>query len=388
MPFPRGRKWQSYTMAVCNRIRANNYRLIVKRECVFRTELKGDVMMRDYIDNHSLTRDPPLNPRDAFYGGRTENYVKFYETKNDEKIKYVDVTSLYPYICKAGKFPLRHPVLYIGESECRDFAGQNYENFSTKVEGIVYCKILPPRNLFHPVLPIKMHGKLLFGLCRTCCEEMSKIDCIHKNEDLRCFKGTWVSLELKKALEMGYVIKTVYEIWQYQMTQYDSVSKNGDLFAEYIDTFYKLKTKASGLPEEFATIAEYVEYIKEQEGIELDGSRFEKNPSFRVVEKTCLNSLWGFFGQQENKTQTRIVDNPSDLHALLTSPMTEVSGIVPVNDNILYVSTRFKEDTFIPLNTANVIVAAFVTAQARLKLYSYLEKLGESTIYCDTDSAN
>ena len=34
----------------------------------------------------------------------------------------------------------------------------------------------------------------------------------------------------------------------------------------------------------------------------------------------------------------------------------------------------------------NVAVAAYVTTQARLKLYKLLSKLGNSVLYCDTDS--
>jgi len=34
----------------------------------------------------------------------------------------------------------------------------------------------------------------------------------------------------------------------------------------------------------------------------------------------------------------------------------------------------------------NVAVAAYVTTQAHLKLYEYLRELGESVLYCDTDS--
>ena len=83
----------------------------------------------------------------ALCGGRTENFVKLYEMKEGEKIKYVDVTSLYPFICKRGEFLVGHPKLYVGLAECKDFTGENYENFSAKVDGIVYCKVLPPRNL-------------------------------------------------------------------------------------------------------------------------------------------------------------------------------------------------------------------------------------------------
>jgi hypothetical protein len=33
-------------------------------------------------------------------------------------------------------------------------------------EGLIKCKILPPRGLYIPVLPVKMNNKLLFTLCR------------------------------------------------------------------------------------------------------------------------------------------------------------------------------------------------------------------------------
>ena len=39
-----------------------------------------------------------------------------------------------------------------------------------------------------------------------------------------------------------------------------------------------------------------------------------------------------------------------------------------------------------PTKHTNVVIAAYVTAHARLVLYSYLERLGERTLYCDTDS--
>ena len=108
--------------------------------------------------------------------------------------------------------------------------------------------------------------------------------------------------------------------------------------------------------------------------------------ALRGVAKLCLNSLWGFFGQQENKLRTKIIRNAAELQALLVCPMTEVAGLLPVNDNVLYMSMRTKEGCYEPLNTANVVLAAYVTAQARLKLYSYLEHLGPSSLYCDTDS--
>ena len=43
-----------------------------------------------------------------------ENITR-YEVTDTEKIRYVDVCSLYPYVLKMGIFPLGQPKIYIGE---------------------------------------------------------------------------------------------------------------------------------------------------------------------------------------------------------------------------------------------------------------------------------
>ncbi|KAJ8967427.1 hypothetical protein NQ317_001104 [Molorchus minor] len=57
-------------------------------------------------ESHPLVTLSPLNPRYAFYGGRTGNTVEYYKCRPGEKIKYVDVCSLYPWACRYGKSPL------------------------------------------------------------------------------------------------------------------------------------------------------------------------------------------------------------------------------------------------------------------------------------------
>ena len=51
----------------------------------------------------------PLNPNEAFYGGRKNANCLYYECKEGEKIRYVDFTSLYPSINKYGSYPMSHP---------------------------------------------------------------------------------------------------------------------------------------------------------------------------------------------------------------------------------------------------------------------------------------
>ena len=68
------------------------------------------------LSSHPCLKNSPLNIRDAMYVGRTEATKTYYKIRQGEIIYYVDVISLYPYICKYGNFPVGHPNVYVGAS--------------------------------------------------------------------------------------------------------------------------------------------------------------------------------------------------------------------------------------------------------------------------------
>ncbi|XP_036147283.1 uncharacterized protein LOC118647134 [Monomorium pharaonis] len=370
------------------RLQRLGYRVTEKWECDFDREVRENREMQTYFENHALLKLAPLNPREAFYDGRTENIATHYEVKGTEKMPYVDVCFLYPYVLKTGAFPIGHPDIYIGE-ECGRLIGTapnfNFDN----VEGLVRCKVLPPRDLYHPVLPYRVNGKLIFGLCRSCYETFSTLPCTHDSPSDREFEGTWVSCELRKAVEKGYFVTEVSEIWQYNVTRYDPGTRQGGLFAEYINTFLQLKQEASGWPSECQDDEAKERYLREYEkteGIVLEKNNIARNSGLRSVAKLCLNSFWGKFGQRANLPKTEIVKTFHHFATLLTSPEHEITGILPVNDEVMYVSWRLREEAVVASPITNVVIAAYTTAQARLVLYSYLEKLDKRALYCDTDS--
>lgn len=57
-----------------------------------------------------------------------------------------------------------------------------------------------------------------------------------------------------------------------------------------------------------------------------------------------------------------------------------------VSDKMVAVSYDFKEEFVEVLANTNTVIAAYTTAQARLKLYSYIENLQHRVVYFDTDS--
>ena len=55
-------------------------------------------------------------------------------------------------------------------------------------------------------------------------------------------------------------------------------------------------------------------------------------------------------------------------------------------DDLLEVVYTQHKDDVTPSTKTNIFIAAFTTCWARLKLYSYLDILGERVLYYDTDS--
>jgi hypothetical protein len=107
---------------------------------------------------HPIVRHAPMCTRDSLYGVRTEAMRLHYKIREEqESVQYCDVMSLYPYICKYFKFPIGHLTIHVGDI-CADIEA------CLKMEGLMKCSVVPPKDLFHPVLPFRHNKKLLFCL--------------------------------------------------------------------------------------------------------------------------------------------------------------------------------------------------------------------------------
>lgn len=352
------------------------YTLIEKWECDLRKELEANKEMDAFFKSVNIM--DPIGPREAFYGGRTNAIKLYHKCQGGEQIDYVDVCSLYPWVCKTGVFPLKHP----------EIITENFENLAKKpYTGIIKCTVLPPRGLYHPVLPYRCNGKLLFPLCKTCAE--AQIDVCEQHGDLeRALTGSWVTLELYKALEKGYIVLKIHEIWHYSETeQYDPQAKSGGLFTEYINTFLRLKQQADGYPSSAKTDREKNRYISEyeqMEGVKLDPSKIERNSGMRALAKLMLNSFWGKFGQRNNLSHTEYFSEPEEFFKLIFDNTKNIPSVQFFGECTACVRYTIEDEFLQALQNTNPIIASFVTAQARLKLYSYLELLQERVLYMDT----
>jgi len=150
-----------------------------------------------------------------------------YKARKIETIQYVDFMSLYPYICKYFKFPVGHPIIHVGDA-CKDIEA------CLRMDGLIKCSILPPEKLYHPVLPFSFNNKLMFCLCRTCVlTSSSGEEYVHTRDEDRALTGTWVMDEVRLAVEKGYRILEIYEVYEYQVTQYNPETDEGGHFVDY-----------------------------------------------------------------------------------------------------------------------------------------------------------
>ena len=174
--------------------------------CQWEKEKESNEECREFVNRLDFMER--LNPRDAFFGGRT-NAAKLYHRCNDhEHIEYVDFTSLYLTINKYGEYPIKHPDVYLNPQD------QDISHYY----GVAKCRVRAPRGLYHPVLPVRVGEKLMFPMCVKCAEaELEKPllerSCACPHDDVeREFVGTWCTPELMVAKDKGYDILQIYEV--------------------------------------------------------------------------------------------------------------------------------------------------------------------------------
>ena len=197
---------------------------------------------------------------------------------------------------------------------------------------------------------------------------------------------TWPTPELQEAINQGYVIQHVYEVWHF-------TRNSNTMFSSYVDTFLKIKQEASGWPEWVGDDPDkrqqYLDDYQAKEGIALDPDKIDKNPGRRSLAKMMLNSFWGKYGQQGNKSQVEsISSSQTKLYELLNDDSRELQTLRVMNDEMIeVVYKRVDEEETVQVNI-NIFVACFTTCWARLKLYreGLSQLLPQQVLYFDTDS--
>lgn len=237
----------------------------------------------------------------AYYGGRCEAFKR----GMIENYNYYDFNSLYPSVM-LNEFPNPNTLRV---NHLNEFG--YIENF----DGISLVEVHCPKNIF-PLLPYRYDNKLLFPN--------------------GTFTGWFTNVELRKAHEIGYVIKKIYKTFYFK--------ENCIPFYSYVKELYD----------------ERLRYKK------------ENNPMESVI-KLVMNSLYGKFGEKFTN-RDEWIPLPDTLEELRKIKDFERVG------NFL----RVKKDLEEPKPYCIPIWCSYVTAYGRIKLYESLIK--SAPVYCDTDS--
>ncbi|XP_077961146.1 uncharacterized protein LOC144382995 [Gasterosteus aculeatus] len=364
-----GRQYRVFMDKIYSLQKQHGLRVVVMWECEWSSLKRTSGAVQAFMVTYK--KRERLEPRKALFGGRTNAMKLYHKIGADEKIRYYDFTSLYPTVQAKKQYPVGHPQVILKDFESID-----------KYFGLIKCTVLPPRGLFHPVLPYRCHDKLMFPLCGKCAEDLNQSgECTHGDRD-RLLAGVWVSIELQKAVEKGYRLVSIDEVWHFP-------NKTDTLFSGYVKTFMKCKQEASGYPGHVKTPDDKEKYVKdyfEKEGIQLNPDKIRVNKAMRSCNKLLLNSLWGRFSMRNNMPACELITDPARFTQLMFSDHFDVRQFCFISDDVALVQWRHADARGSRIKDVNVFIGALTTAHARLMLYDLLDKLQERVLYCDTDS--
>ena len=345
----------------------------------FRINLKA---REEYYDK--LEQVGGCDLRGGYYGGRTNNRKFIVECDGESSwLEYQDFTSLYPAVLAKYTYMIGHPTVV--RKDFDKYVDSSCTAFKQPVFGFVKCTVVPPKRLQFPILPARIHDRLMFVLCRTCAHEKARTLCRHSDQE-RALTDTFATPELEEALAHGYRITDVIEILHWEQ-------QSSELFKPFVYKWLKIKQEASGYPSWAVTEqqkAQYVNDYKEQQGIELDPTKIERNEIVREMAKRQLNSFYGKFAENENKEQAELVSTYQRMHQLMSDPKIIVTGAVTVSEDNIFVNWRYVNNEDARQGVVNVAIASFITSYARRELWRALNTVEErcpgSVAYFDTDS--
>jgi len=317
-----------------------------------------------------------IQDREFFFGGRTEVFRPYVR---EGPIQHIDVTSMYPYICSHKMIPFGHPEIYFGGTCDRARLEKSHPD---RYFGYIRCFVVPN--------PRCMLGLLPSRASTTGTDKTERLVF-----SLEPQQGTWFSEEIYLAMENGYQVTELYEVYHFPPDR-----RTDEYFRGYMSFFLAMKQESEGWVKNGASSENPTEEEKDriienlfaQNGYmaRMKKENVRKNPVRRALAKLYLNCLWGKLAQDMEKVIAMILGDYS-------SWMKEIV----MNPEVMHESLRYrqmpgaafmcyfqKQKEYKRLNPqVNIWIAAAVTAWARTILHRKMLEIGpENVVYCDTDS--
>jgi len=147
--------------------------------------------------------------------------------------------------------------------------------------------------------------------------------------------------EVRLAVEKGYRILEIYEVYEYQVTQYSSDNSDGGLFVDYINTSLKTKGETSGHPRWVRSPADeerYVESFWKNVGISPEKEYIKSNTAKWGLAKICLYTMWGKLTERNDRTQEKIYFGLQKTLQFLATTSIEVTNLAIASDDLFWVT--------------------------------------------------
>ena len=99
---------QRYALTIEKKVHLESlgYKVVSMWEHDFLHQIRTNDQLKAFVTQLSV--ESRLDPRDSFFGGRTNASKLYYKAGKDEKLKYIDFTSLYPTVNKYDRYPIGH----------------------------------------------------------------------------------------------------------------------------------------------------------------------------------------------------------------------------------------------------------------------------------------
>ena len=161
-----------------------------------------------------------------------------------------------------------------------------------KGKGLSNVRFYLPGN-YHPVFPFKRNSKLMFPLCSACIDTMNQGNCTH-----------WRRTVYSWNMCSGWRCR-----WRRDGFWFGGRVGILGLFCNAFGQSYQLGRQRQ-----------------------------------RTLAKLKLNSVWVKWAQNQNKTQTTLVTPVKEFHEHLRSPVTEVTNLIFLNDEVAWVFWKYSEN--------------------------------------------
>jgi len=356
--------------------------------------------------------------RASLRGGRTECLAVYVELTQEEKdrgdrIKYIDITSSYPFQQVKQIFPTGIPDITVYDQAYAPCILRGCENSTmrTKCDHDLEFRFGIPfkKSVRTPSAWEILNDDTWFGFaCVTLipCKMLSPVIAHYDQEKRKLVIGceklveVWVnSMELKVALKYGYELERIHSFHKYNQVK----GFNDDMVCKLFvkkecssrDEPEDMELYAQKYDEEFST--DFGDLFRDTVGKGLWGRSNAK----RQVYKILLNCLWGKHAQNPHLKQAQVLHEENDgeaINALLNNSIAKkyvVKNIENVGPNLRCFEFDMSVESVDPdLHKSYLPAACFVTSYGRLQLWSEMNRIemdpvpGRSrrVVYCDTDS--